>query len=261
MSLCRYVFVICALLLLGCQNDEIQEIKDRGFLRVGMLDEAPPLQYKIDNDIDGLEIKLSKKIAKDLLGDENKVQFITFTQEARLKALESNEIDLIVGTYIKTKSTQERVDFSTPYFQVGISIINQKPNPLGLQNLFNAPLIVMEHSLAQEYFSQNYPNIKLLVYESIPACLKALTANSKANFASLNIIAYTLVRQNPNLQIAIPLLGGYYEMAPAVKKGHKALLAWLDTEIATLKQEGFFAQMYETSILPFLGEDIHILVK
>ncbi|WP_112058147.1 amino acid ABC transporter substrate-binding protein [Helicobacter fennelliae] len=45
-------------------------------------------------------------------------------------------------------------------------------------------------------------------------------------------------------------------IAPAVKKGDKALLKWINQEMDTLQKDGFFIQIYEASLQPFYGKEL-----
>ncbi|SQB97300.1 amino-acid ABC transporter, periplasmic glutamine-binding protein [Helicobacter fennelliae] len=70
-------------------------------------------------------------------------------------------------------------------------------------------------------------------------CLDKLQKDRNINVAILNATAFAWVRQNPQFKISIPILGDDYMIAPAVKKGDKALLKWINQEMDTLQKDGF----------------------
>ena len=87
-------------------------------------------------------------------------------------------------------------------------------------------------------------------------CLDKLQKDRNINVAILNATAFAWVRQNPQFKISIPILGDDYMIAPAVKKGDKALLKWINQEMDTLQKDGFFMQIYEASLQPFYGKEL-----
>lgn len=52
------------------------------------------------------------------------------------------------------------------------------------------------------------------------------------------------------------MIGPEDVIAPAVKKGNKELLDWLNAEITNLQNEEFFHQAYDKSIKSFYGDNI-----
>ena len=79
--------LICTLLLLtlfvcGCgknnPKDDLETITKRGKLIVGVRNDTKPFGYKdINGTLQGYDIDLAKYIAKDILGDEEAVEFIS----------------------------------------------------------------------------------------------------------------------------------------------------------------------------------------
>ncbi|OBV29895.1 hypothetical protein BKN38_04940 [Helicobacter sp. CLO-3] len=258
-----FIAFLALFTLTSCSDDNaLESIKQKRIINIGVLDSIPPLNYRNENgEIDGFEIKLARKIAKDLLGDESRANLIALPlqnpyADERFAPLESGEVDMIIATLVKTKHAQERVDFAAPYMRVAISVVGRNSQPSGIQSLFNAPVIIKKDAVSEEYFRENYPQIEVRSYETIPECFDALVADKSAYFAGLNAIAFAWMRQNPEFTISIPVLGDEYELAPAVKKGNKSLLKWLNKEIATLKKDGFFMQTYEASLLPYYGKEL-----
>jgi polar amino acid transport system substrate-binding protein len=51
-------------------------------------------------------------------------------------------------------------------------------------------------------------------------------------------------------------LGSLDTIAPAVKKGDKELLAWVNTELETLGKENFIHKAYDATLKPAYGDSI-----
>lgn len=107
---------------------EIQAIKDRGVLKVGVKVDVPKYGYKNPKtgEIEGFEIDLSKAIAKKILGDESKVEFQGVTAKTRGPLLDNGEIDMVAATFTITDERKKSYNFSDPYMKDGIGLLVKK---------------------------------------------------------------------------------------------------------------------------------------
>lgn len=107
---------------------EIQAIKDRGVLKVGVKVDVPKYGYKNPQtgQVEGLEIDISKAIAKKILGDENKVEFQGVTAKTRGPLLDNGEIDMVAATFTITDERKKSYNFSDPYIKDGIGLLVKK---------------------------------------------------------------------------------------------------------------------------------------
>ena len=85
--------------LAGCgggQSTGLQAIKDRGTIRIGVFSDKPPFGYVDENGQNqGYDVYLAKRLAKDLLGDESKVEFVLVEAASRVEYLQSCKVDII----------------------------------------------------------------------------------------------------------------------------------------------------------------------
>ncbi|MVX62621.1 transporter substrate-binding domain-containing protein [Clostridium chromiireducens] len=107
---------------------EIQAIKDRGVLKVGVKVDVPKYGYKNPQtgQIEGFEIDLSKAVAKKILGDESKVEFQGVTAKTRGPLLDNGEIDMVAATFTITDERKKSYNFSDPYMKDGIGLLVKK---------------------------------------------------------------------------------------------------------------------------------------
>ncbi|BAD39475.1 transporter substrate-binding domain-containing protein [Symbiobacterium thermophilum] len=97
---------------------QVQKIRDAGVLRVGVKEDVPKFGYfdPAKNAHEGLEIDLARRIAKEIFGDESKVQFTGVNAKTRGPALDNGEIDLVIATFTITEERKKSWNFSDPYF-------------------------------------------------------------------------------------------------------------------------------------------------
>lgn len=106
---------------------EIQAIKDRGTLNVGVKVDVPNFGYKdpATNEIDGLEIDLARKIAEKIIGADFKLNLVPVTADTRGAMLDNGQLDIVAATFTIKPDRLEKWNFSNPYFtdEVGLLVM------------------------------------------------------------------------------------------------------------------------------------------
>lgn len=255
--------LIASLALLGCSGDKkqagdtISSIKERGVLRIGVFSDKPPFGYVNEKgEYDGFDVYISKRIAKDLLGDSAKIEFIPVEAAARVEFLKSNKVDIIMANFTQTKERAEVVDFAKPYMKVSLGVVSLDGKIKDIASLKGQKLIVDKGTTADFYFTKNHPDIELLKFDQNTEAFLALKSNRGVALAHDNTLLFAWAKQNPPFAVGIDTLGEEEVIAPAVKKGDKMLLEWLNQEIEKLTQEGFMKEAYDATLKPMYGEDI-----
>lgn len=85
---------------------------------------------KRDGRLEGFDIDLARRIAEDVLGDRDAVQFKAIPTNRRVPAIESGEVDMVVRTMTITCDRMNQVAFSAPYFRTGQQLLAPKDSPL-----------------------------------------------------------------------------------------------------------------------------------
>ncbi|MEU3148459.1 MULTISPECIES: glutamate ABC transporter substrate-binding protein [unclassified Streptomyces] len=80
--------------------------------------------------LEGFDIDLAHRIAEDVLGDRNAVQFKAIPTDRRIPAIESGRVDMVVRTMTIACDRVEDVAFSAPYFRTGQQVLAQKESPV-----------------------------------------------------------------------------------------------------------------------------------
>ena len=102
--------------------EDVQEIVDRGVLRVGVKNAVPGFGYQdpLTGEYSGMEIDLANKIA-DYLGVET--EFTTVTAATRGELLDSGDIDCVLATFTITDERKQTWDFTTPYYTNAVTVL------------------------------------------------------------------------------------------------------------------------------------------
>lgn len=247
--------------LVACSSKEktgIEQIKDNGTVRIGVFSDKPPFGYVDEKgDNQGYDVYLAKRIAKDLLGDENKVEFVLVEAANRVEYLESNKVDIILANFTVTEERKEKVDFANPYMKVALGVVSSDSNKIeSVEDLQGKVLIVNKGTTAEKYFTDNYPEIELLKFEHNTEAFEALKDGRGDALAHDNTLLFAWARENEGYTTYIENLGDQDAIAGAVKKGNTELKEWLDTEIDKLIEEGFFVGAYKETLEPSYGDTV-----
>lgn len=256
------VLTLGALVGCGQKTDEsksyIEKIKDSGKVRIGVFSDKPPFGYVDEKgENQGYDVYLAKRIAKDLLGDENKVEFVLVEAANRVEYLESNKVDIILANFTVTPERKEKVDFATPYMKVALGVVSPDGSPIkSVEELKGKKLLVNKGTTAENYFTKNYPDIELVKFEQNTETFAALTDGRGDALAHDNTLLFAWAKENPGYTTFISNLGDEDVIAPAVKKDNTELLEWLNNEIDTLTKDGFFEEAFNETLAPAYGDTV-----
>ncbi len=255
--------VLIALAFSACSDshkekkDALEVIKQRGVLKVGVFSDKPPFgSVDSKGQYQGYDVVIAKRMALDLLGDENKIEFIPVEASARVEFLKANKVDIIMANFTRTKEREKVVDFAKPYMKVALGVISKDGVIKNIEELKDKELIVNKGTTADFYFTKNYPNIKLLKFEQNTETFLALLNDKAIALAHDNTLLLAWTKQHPEFKLGITSLGDKDVIAPAIKKGNPKLLEWLNNEIDSLISSDFLKEAYKETLEPVYGDGI-----
>ena len=237
---------------------ELDKIKERGKIRIAVFSDKPPFGYIDENgENKGYDVYLAKRIAKDLLGDENKVEFVLVEAASRMEVLEADKADIVLANFTVTPDRAKQVDFAKPYMKVALGVVSpQSALITDVSQLKGKKLIVNKGTTADSYFSKNHPEVTLVKYDQNTEAFNALRDGRGVALAHDNTLIFAWARENPGFVAGIDFLGNLDTIAPAVKKGNTELLNWLNDEITKLDKEKFFYEDYNVTLKPVYGDSV-----
>jgi len=187
----------------AAQESQLDVVLKRDKLIVGTYSTSPPLAY-IDDDgnLVGLEIDMAHAIAKDLLGDPNKVEFVVLQSDGRFPAALSGKIDFGLCSTTITGDRAVRIAFTRPYLDTGGSILARKDagikTVLDLNNSkFTYAILNVPPAIARA--KQVLPNVTQLLLDSPSALFLAVKTGRATAFAIDKPIADYYEAENQDL--------------------------------------------------------------
>ncbi|MFD5908091.1 glutamate ABC transporter substrate-binding protein [Streptomyces massasporeus] len=123
----------------SADGDTIRAIKNRTGekrkLVVGVDQNSYRWGYRNPNsgktaELEGFDIDLVHRIAKDILGDPDAVQFKAIPTDQRIPAIQDGRVDMVVRTMTINCDRIGDVAFSAPYFKTGQQVLAPKSSPV-----------------------------------------------------------------------------------------------------------------------------------
>lgn len=236
----------------------LDEIKKSGKIKIGVFSDKNPFGYVDENGkIQGYDVYFAKRIAKDLLGSEDAVDFVYVEAASRVEYLKSAKVDITLANFTVTNERKEQVDFALPYMKVALGIVSpQKAEITDVNQLKGKKLIVVKGTTAETYFSKNYPDVTLVKFDEYQEAYDALLDGRGDAFSTDNTEVLAWAKQNKGFVVGVESLGDIDTIAPAVQKGNTELLNWLNDEIKTLAKEKFFHKDFDETLKSVYGDSI-----
>jgi polar amino acid transport system substrate-binding protein len=185
------------------QESQLDVVLKRDKLIVGTYSTSPPLAYIDDGgNLVGLEIDMAHAIAKDLLGDPNKVEFVVLQSDGRFPAALSGKIDFGLCSTTITGDRAVRIAFTRPYLDTGGSIIARRDAGIKtVQELNNSKFTyaILNVPPAIARAKQVFPNVTQLLLDSPSALFLAVKTGRATAFAIDKPIADYYEAENQDL--------------------------------------------------------------
>jgi ABC-type amino acid transport substrate-binding protein len=237
----------------------LDEIQDRGTLRVGMTLQFEPQMYRDrDGEPAGYDVELMKLMAADIGADgvELDIQDQDFT--GLIPAMLAGQVDLIsVGLVGRPGGRIETMWFSTPYVPYQQVVIVPEDSPVTDVSEINDPdanVTALIGSTAASLANRIFPEATVVELEQQPALLEVASGRADAGIVEA-YLAVPFVEENPTAKILNPedpfaLEYGSY----ALPRGDLDWWMFVNSWLRFRKGQGILQAMYDQIIGPSLGD-------
>ena len=231
----------------------VEQIKKSGVIRIAVFSDKKPFGYVDEyGKYQGYDVYFAERLAKDL---GVKVKYVPVEAAARVEVLETGKVDIVLANFTVTPARAEKVDFALPYMKCALGVVsNEKDLITSPEQLEGKTLIVSKGTTAETFFTENYPKVNLLKFDQYSEAYNALLDGRGAGLSTDNTEVLAWAIENPGFAVGIESLDSLDTIAPAVTKGNKTLLDFINSEIKNLAKENFFHADYEATLRPVYGE-------
>ena len=237
---------------------KIKEIKQRGKLIAGVKYDIPLFGFldPKDQQVKGYDVDVARLIAKELLGDENKVELKQVKSADRIPALQQNDVDLVIATMTINDERKKQIDFSNTYYFAGMSLTAKKGSGITkVEDLAGKTIAAVKGAnsgpnLEKLATEKNVKGVTIDLYPTYPEAIAAVKAGRAVASATDNIIGAGFVEEDKNLE----LVGGLLTDEPygvGFKKGNADLVQFVNDVIEKSMKNGDLKKLAEKWKVPW----------
>ncbi|WP_212975749.1 transporter substrate-binding domain-containing protein [Bacillus sp. J14TS2] len=203
------------------------------------------LKDPTSGEVEGFDIDIAKQIAKEILGDETKVEFVEVTSKTRIPLLNKGDIDAIIATMTVSEERKKEVDFSDVYFEAGQSLLVKKGSPIkSVDDLTkDTTVLAVKGSTSTDNIREAAPDAKVLEFENYQEAFTALKSGQGDTLTTDNSILLGMASEDDSYE----LVGGTFTDEPygiGVKKGETELVEALNDALKAIQDNGKFDEIY-----------------
>ncbi|CAH0274962.1 transporter substrate-binding domain-containing protein [Peribacillus sp. Bi134] len=250
------MFLILTIFISACGTNEEknagEDKKPEKVYKVGVDTTYPPFEFKEGNDYKGIDIELINAIAKD---QDFKIKLSPMDFGGIIPAMQANQLDVAIAGMSITEERKKVVDFSTPYFDAGLTIVVKKENTSTktVKDLKGKTIAVKKGTTGAKYAQDNATKlgIKVVQFNDSPAMFQEVAnGNADALIEDYPVISYAIAQKDLGLKIVGDRLNGDQYGIAVLKGQNEDLLKKINDGLANLKKDGTYDEIIKT----YLGE-------
>ncbi|WP_089105377.1 glutamate ABC transporter substrate-binding protein [Streptomyces hyaluromycini] len=215
-----------------------------------------------DAELEGFDIDLVHRIAQDILGDPNAVQFKAIPTSQRIPAIQDGRVDMVVRTMTINCDRLKDVAFSAPYFKTGQQVLAPKSSSITGYNgtLAHKKICTAAGSTAYAKLDADRKSGKLVASADISTtvpnqldCLVRLQLGEVDAVVTDGALAASQAAQDPTVELkGAPFTTEYYGVA--MKKDATDLVRRVNQILVEYRADGWQAS-YDKWLSATLGGD------
>ena len=203
--------------------------------------------------LEGFDIDIAGDLAEAIFGDRERVEYRQLDLPGRLAAVESREVDLMVGTTTITCRRQAQVEFSTVYYQAGQRVlVNRGSGVTDLDGLASKRVCASRGSTSLQKVLANQPGPVPVGEPSVTDCLVMLQLGEVDAVSTDDALLAGLAAQDPRTEI----VGPRFSTEPygvAINKAAPDLVRFVNAVLERRVEDGRWQKSYQDWLMRELG--------
>jgi polar amino acid transport system substrate-binding protein len=184
------------------QAAELSEIQQRGYIKIAVKDNLPPLGFRDANgNLQGLEIDIAQRLAEDLLGKPKAFKLIPVQNRDRISQVLDHKVDILIARFTATESRSRLVNFSIPYYLDSALLVTKNTSLQRLSDFKQLKIGVLQGSDTIARIKYFIPNAELVGVDSYKQGQNLLETGKIAAFAADGSLLSGWVKQNPQYKL------------------------------------------------------------
>jgi len=192
----------------------------------------------VSGELQGFDIGIAREVARDLLGDPDKVEFRLLTSPERISALQDGTVDIVAKALTITCARAEQIAFSTVYFEASQRLLVPKDSPVqGPADLTGKRVCSEVDTTSLATVSRVAPTATLVAVQNWDDCLVALQQGQADAASTDDTILAGMAVQDPNLHIVGPSLEAE-RYGIGINKSQDDLVRAVNASVERIRRDG-----------------------
>lgn len=226
--------------------------EDGKIYKVGIDTTYPPFEFQEGDEYKGIDVDLIRAIAEDQ-GFEIQLEAMDFS--GIIPAMQAGQLDIAIAGMSITEDRKEKVDFSEPYFEAGLSLVVADGNTeiTSLEDLEDKTVVVKKGTTGANFAEENkddYGYEIVQVNDSTSMFQEVANGTADALIEDYPVISYAIAQSDLELQLVGDRLNGDNYGIAVLKGENDELLKKINDGLAALKESGKYDEILNT----YLGE-------
>jgi polar amino acid transport system substrate-binding protein len=180
----------------------LTQIQERGTLVVAVKENVRPMGFRdASGQLQGLEIDIARRLAFDLLGSEDAVEFKPVNNSERLWVAIDDRVDLTIAGVTATAARDRVVSFSLPYYLDGVGLVTLDPQLQELESFQTRIIAVLNGSSTIAALRYFLPQAQLVGVESYAEAKGLMDGNRADAFAGDASVLAGWVQEFPDYRL------------------------------------------------------------
>jgi polar amino acid transport system substrate-binding protein len=229
----------------------MKKIQDRGRLIVGVA--ADNYLFSFQNpqtgQLEGFDIDVAKRIAREIFGDENKIEYRVMTFAERIPALQDDSVDLVADIMTINCTRWKDISFSSQYYDAGQRILVRRDSKVKNVNDLNDKRVCVGDGSTSQDNMQKYKQVELVVVDDVSDCMVLFQQGAVDALVSDDTVLVGFAKQDPYARViteGAPLSSEPYGLG--VKKDHPEFVRFVNSVLEDARRDGSWKQWYADNL-------------
>ena len=224
----------------------VADIRQRGRLLVGLDIGSNLFSFRdpITGEITGFDVDIAGEVARDIFGTPSQVEYRILSSAERIKALQNNEVDIVVKTMTITCERRKDVAFSTVYLTANQRILAPRASAITeASDLSGKRVCAARGTTSINRLQQISPAPIIVSVVTWADCLVALQQRQVDAVSTDDSILAGLVAQDPYLHIIGPDLEEE-PYAIGINLYNTGLVRFVNGTLERIRRDGTWYALY-----------------
>ena len=245
----------------GCRTapksvKSIEAIDTRDTLRIGVSTNAPPIIYRQENSITGLEASLARTLGTYL---NKKIVFVEVPWKKQLEYLNLGKTDIVMSGMTITPQRKYLATFTTPYLRSGqillVRLEDRRKFSRGIVDLMNSPAKIgtIANTTGDFLVTETITNAHEIIFDRSAEAVEALIDERiDALVYDAPMVCHYAARSTSKKLVPVLVMATEEYLAWAVRKDEEELAKRINQFIKTISDSGELQREIKQWI-PYLG--------